>query len=114
MPVTRILGVHGVGNYQPGLDAVAASGRLSSWWHSALKTQPSLELRLEVFYYAHLVSPPVTQGGGGLSYLDVEASAAAIAWAAQLGAYDEIPQGRLTQPVRIGVEWVASTFWARL
>ena len=79
-------------------------------WCSALKTLPSPELRLEVFYYAHLVSPPVAQGGGGTGYLDDEANAAAIAWASQLGAYDEIPQGRLTQPVRIGVEWVARRF----
>jgi hypothetical protein len=93
-----------------GLDPAAASDRLSDWWRSALQTQPPLELQLEVFYYAHLVSSPVEQGGGGVNYLDDEASAAAIAWAAQLGAYDEVPQGRLTQPVRIGVEWVARRF----
>ena len=110
MSGTRILGVHGVGNFQPGLDPVAASGRLSDWWRSALKTLPSREPQLEVFYYAHLVSAPVAQGGGDVSYLDDEASAAVIAWAAQLGAYDEIPQGRLTQPARIGVEWVARRY----
>ena len=110
MSGTRILGVHGVGNVQPGLDPVAASGRLSDWWCSALKTLPSPELQLDVFYYAHLVATPVAQGAESLSYLDHEASAAAIAWASQLGAYDEIPQGRLTQPVRIGVEWAARRF----
>lgn len=110
MSATRILGVHGVGNFQPGLDPVAASSRLSDWWRSALKTLPSPELQLEVFYYAHLVSPPVAQGDAGVSCLGDEASAAAIAWASQLGAYDEIAQGRLTQPVRIGVEWVARRF----
>ncbi len=110
MSGTRILGVHGVGNFQPGMDPVAASDRLSAWWCSALKTLPSSELQLKVFYYAHLVSPPVAQGGGVGSYLDDEASAAAIAWASQLGAYEEIPQGRLTQPMRIGVLWVARHF----
>ena len=110
MSGTRILGVHGVGNFQSGLDPMAASGRLSDWWRSALKTLPPAELQLEVFYYAHLVSAPIAQGGGNLSYLNDEASAAAIAWASQLGAYDEIPQGRLSQPVRIGVEWVARRF----
>jgi hypothetical protein len=110
MSGTRILGVHGVGNFQPGVDAMAASGRLSGWWHAALKTLPPLELQLEVFYYAHLVAPPVTQGGGSVSYLDDDATTAAVAWAAQLGAYDETPQGRLTQPLRFGVEWVARRF----
>jgi hypothetical protein len=110
MSGTRILGVHGVGNFQPGLDPVAASGRLSDWWRSALKTLPSPELQLDVFYYAHLVAKPVAQGGESLSNLDDQASAAAIAWASRLGAYDEIPQGRLTQPVRMGVEWVARRF----
>jgi hypothetical protein len=110
MSGTRILGVHGVGNFQPGLDAVEASDKLSDWWRSALKTLPSLELQLEVFYYANLLSTPVAQGNEDLSYLDDKASAAIIAWASQLGAHDEIPQGRLTQPVRIGVEWVARRF----
>jgi hypothetical protein len=110
MSGTRILGVHGVGNLQPGLDTMAASNKLSDWWRSALRTLPSLELQLEVFYYAHLVSPPMAQGGGSVSYLDDDASAAAIAWASQLGAYDEIPQGRLTQPLRIGIEWVARRY----
>jgi hypothetical protein len=110
MSGTRILGVHGVGNFRPGLNATAASNRLSDWWRSALKTLPSLALQLEVFYYAYLIAAPVTQGGGSMSHLDDDASAAAVAWAAQLGAYDEIPQGRLTQPLRIGVEWVARHF----
>lgn len=107
MSGTRILGVHGVGNFQPHLDPVAASGQLSVWWRSALKTLPS---QLEVFYYAHLVSRPAAQGSGGAGWLDDEAGADAIAWASQLGAYDEVPQGRLTQPVRRGVEWVARRF----
>jgi hypothetical protein len=110
MAGTRILGVHGVGNFQPGMDPVAASGRLSDWWRSALKTLPPSELELEVFYYADLIAPPVAQDRGSLSYMNDEASAAAIAWASQLGAYDEIPQGRLTQPLRVGVEWVARRF----
>jgi hypothetical protein len=110
MSETCILGVHGVGNFQPGLDPVAASRRVSEWWRSALKVLPSLGLQLEVFYYAHLLSAPVGQGGADTSRMDDEASAAAVAWASQLGAYDELPQGRLAQPVRIGVEWVARRF----
>jgi hypothetical protein len=110
MPGTRILGVHGVGNFQPGLDAVAASDRLAGWWRSALKTPPSAALELDVYYYAHLVSPPVEQGDRALSVLADETSTATVAWAAQLGAFDEIPQGRFTQPVRLGADWVARHF----
>jgi hypothetical protein len=110
MPGTRILGVHGVGNLQPGLDPVAASDRLAAWWRSALKTPPSTDLELEVYYYAHLFSPPVGQGSGGLGQLDHHTGAAVIAWASQLGAFDEIPQGRFTQPARMGADWVARHF----
>jgi hypothetical protein len=110
MSGTRILGVHGVGNFQPGLDPVEASGRLTGWWRSALNTLPSLELHLEVFYYADLVSPPVAQGGEGIGCLDDEAGAAAVAWASQLGAFGEMPQGRFTQPVRTGADWAARRF----
>jgi len=105
-----ILGVHGVGNLQPGLDPAEAGGRLSGWWSSALKTLPSLEMQVEVFYYAHMLSPSAAQGGGGVSFLDGDASAAAVAWASHLGAYEGVPQGRLTQPVRMGAEWVATRF----
>lgn len=110
MPGTRILGVHGVGNLQPGLDPVAASDRLAGWWRSALKTLPSADLELEVYYYAHLVSPLVGQGSGGLGQLDDDTGAAIVAWASQLGAFDEIPQGRFTQPARMGADWVARHF----
>jgi hypothetical protein len=110
MSRTQILGVHGVGNLQPGLDSVAASVRLSGWWQSALRILPSAELEFEVYYYAHLVAPPVAQGSGALSLLDDEAGAAVVAWAAQLGAFSETPHGRFTQPARIGADWVAKRF----
>lgn len=110
MSGTKILGVHGVGNLQPGLEPVAASTRLSGWWRSALKTLPSADLEIEVYYYAHLVSPQVAQGSGALSMLDDEAGATVIAWAAQLGAFTEAPHGRFTQPARSGADWVARRF----
>lgn len=110
MSGTRILGVHGVGNLQPGLDPAAASERLGGWWRSALNTLPSPDLELKVYYYAHLISPLVGQGGGALSLLDDATSAAVVAWASQLGAFAEVPQGRLTQPVRMGADWVATHF----
>jgi hypothetical protein len=110
MAETRILGVHGVGNYQAGLDAAAAAERLGGWWRSALTGFPLDGVDLEVFYYAHRIAPPTRQGGDGLDHLDDDAMAAIVEWATQFGAYQETPQGRLTQPARWGVQWVAEHF----
>ena len=51
----RLLGVHGVGNHQPGLDTTAAATRLAEWWRAALGRRLSFDgrLGLDVYDYAH-------------------------------------------------------------
>jgi hypothetical protein len=110
MSVSRILGVHGVGNLQPGMTAAQAGERLSGWWCRGLKGLPASAIDVRVYYYADLLSGPVAQGDGGLGQLDEGTTAAVVAWASQLGAYKEVAQGRLTQPARAGVGWVARHF----
>ena len=73
----RALGVHGVWNYRPGLDAAQAAREISAEWAAALALvlgSDSLDVR--VAYYAHLLRTSVPQGGGpdGLSDLppDIE------------------------------------------
>lgn len=107
---TRILGVHGVGNFQSGLDAAAAAERIAGWWRCALTGFPLDGVHLEVFYYAHHVAPATPQGAGGLDHLDDDATAAIVGWASQFGAFTETPQGRFTQPARWGVQWIAEHF----
>lgn len=110
MVEARILGVHGVGNFQPGLDASAAAERIAGWWRSALTGFPLDGVHLEVFYYAHRIAPATRQGVGDLDHLDDDVTAAIVDWASQLGAFAETPQGRFTYPARAGVEWVAEHF----
>lgn len=107
--MTRILGVHGVGNLQAELDCSAAGDRITGWWRGALRTISSEVIDIRVYYYAHLLAAPIAQGDG-LDYLDDVTAADVIAWASHLGAYQEVAQGRLTQPVREGVAWVARHF----
>jgi hypothetical protein len=110
MSVSRILGVHGVGNLQPGINAAQAGERLSGWWRGALKDLPADIIDLRVYYYADLLAGPAAQGDREMGQLDEKTTAAIVAWASQFGAYKEVAQGRLTQPARVGVEWVARHF----
>jgi hypothetical protein len=108
--VSRILGVHGVGNLQSGLDPATAADRITGWWRGALRALPAESVDTRVYYYAHLLAGPTAQASGDLDHLDEQTSADIVRWASQLGAYQEVPQGRLTQPVRAGVGWVARHF----
>jgi hypothetical protein len=107
---TRILGVHGVGNFQDGCSPAEASARIAGWWRGALGALPAGAIDLQVNYYAHLLAGPSTQGDGDLGHLGDGATAAIVEWACQLGAYQDVAQGRLTQPARTGVGWVARRF----
>nr|WP_052478053.1 hypothetical protein [Kibdelosporangium sp. MJ126-NF4]CEL15646.1 hypothetical protein [Kibdelosporangium sp. MJ126-NF4]CTQ90315.1 hypothetical protein [Kibdelosporangium sp. MJ126-NF4] len=112
MTRTRILGVHGVGNYQAGLDPVAASGLLTRRWSTALHRNLSMPtgLDMSVAYYAHRLSQDIAQGDEDLAHLPEPVQRDIIRWAQFLGAPDETPQGRITAPVRAFVEWVSARF----
>lgn len=110
MSATRILGVHGVGNLQSGLDPGAAGDRIAGWWRGALAGLPPEAIDVRVYYYAHLLAGASAQGDGDLDHLDEDTAAAVVTWASHLGAYQETAQGRLTQPARTGVGWVARRF----
>jgi hypothetical protein len=109
--VTRIVGVHGVGNLIAGLDPTQASEQLARAWGEALAKRQTTNMDVRVAYYAHFLRPERAQGGqedGGA--LPSPALAAACAWARALGAPPEIAQGRLTQPVQQIAQWIAARY----
>jgi hypothetical protein len=112
----RVLGVHGVGNWQPGLAPAEAAERLSGWWRPPLLDGLGLApdsgaLSVEVAYYAHRLAADedFAQGAGAPDLSDPELEALVVAWARALGLPDEVIQGRLSAPARAAVSWVVQT-----
>jgi hypothetical protein len=115
--MSRMTGVHGVGNHRPDLTPAEASRLLSTQWGSALVRKGSEEavgnrVDLRVAYYAHHLQPEGRQGAlaDDLDALDDETATLVLVWAAQLGAPREVAQGVGTAPLRQVVAWVAEQF----
>jgi hypothetical protein len=112
----RILGVHGVRNYQGGLESAKAAERLGRWWNNAVCEGLSLSeersdlLNVKVAYYAHRLHLHASQGDEDPGLLDPEVQEIIVTWAKLCGAPEEIAQGRATAPARAAVEWVADKF----
>jgi hypothetical protein len=111
----RVLGVHGVKNYQPGLTPGQAAERLAGWWHHAICRGLGLPAErrdlvdMHVAYYAHRLHTGLAQGDADASELDPDTQQLIVAWAKVCGAPEETAQGWLTAPARAAIEWVADT-----
>jgi len=112
----RILGVHGVKNYQSGLKPDEAAERIAGWWRAAIcmglgrpKDQVGL-ISMDVAYYAHQLQRGVAQGDEDPCELDPEVQELIVAWAKICGAPEETAQGWLAAPARVAVEWVADKY----
>jgi hypothetical protein len=116
----RIVGVHGVGNYQGDLEPGPAAALISGWWHRAIHKglghtgdaltadDGSGPVLVQMAYYAHHLHTATTQGHQDLEDLDEQVQADIVAWARQLGADEPTVQGWLTAPARAAIAWVAT------
>ncbi|MFF0227025.1 hypothetical protein [Streptomyces sp. NPDC004629] len=108
--MTRITGVHGVGNHIPGLRSAEAADKLAHAWGTSLAHglgTRTTAMDLRIAYYAHHLHSNGRQGTetdiGGLSPMELEILAALVAEVDSTA----VRQGRLTLPVRQAVAWLA-------
>lgn len=116
MVFTGVLGVHGVKNYQPGLDPASASTRIALWWQDAvckglgLPGNETAPFGLQVAYYAHTLHLRSAQGEDDPGVLNPEIQRLIVAWAEMCGAPQRVAQGRISAPAREAVNWVADKY----
>ncbi|MFE3196893.1 hypothetical protein [Embleya sp. NPDC059237] len=117
--MTRIVAVHGVGNYAPGHQPEAVSTARAGTWARHLASGlnlPAEEVDLKFAYYAHHLrqAQPTMQGPGDelgrLAIIDPEAAELVEKWLETLGLPQVTTQGRLAIPLRHAVEFVAKRF----
>jgi hypothetical protein len=110
--MTRVLGVHGVGNYQARRTPDAAARRLATVWESALQEGlgPEADLDVRVAYYASHLRAPVAQSAAEPELLSPVGAAMLTEWATLLGAPNSVVEGYPTAPLRQIAEWVAQRF----
>jgi hypothetical protein len=110
--VTRILGIHGIGNFQAGLQPSSASQLLGRRWQAALMRALTSRaiIDVRVAYYADCLVQGHAQGNDELEYLAPSAKQLVMAWVEALGAPREVAQGRLGAPVRQAADWIATKF----
>jgi hypothetical protein len=116
--VTRIVGVHGVGNYRPSIPPQQVAEHLRTTWTRHLTGSPTNSpsgVDLCIAYYAPYLHPPGQQGTpDDPTDLDPMAQSMALTWIAQLGLPQEVAQGPGTAPLRQAISWVAEHFGCRL
>jgi hypothetical protein len=109
-----VVGVHGIGNLQVRATPEAAADVLSARWTAGLRRGLGADAatQVQVSYYAHRLASQNSQAGVELESLDDVAYRLLLAWAGELGAPDEVAQGRLTAPARAAADWIAHRFGA--
>jgi hypothetical protein len=110
--VTRVLGVHGVGNYRPGMPESEAARQLADTWMAALLGglgPTSVSFDVKVAYYApHLREGQTAQGlEEDPDRLDPLIQNMIMTWIKQCAPPAQIAMGQLTKPLRAALEWVA-------
>ncbi len=107
--MTRILGIHGINNYQPGLAPADAADVLSRRWSDALCRNVNAEepIDLRVAYYAHHLARDIAQSPDDPEYLDHDEQLLLLEWTRQLGAPSEVAQGTSMAPARLAADWIA-------
>lgn len=104
----RVVGVHGVGNYQPDKEQNAAARHLSGVWTSALPAVLGGRMSLDVAYYADLLQPQGQQGSGStLDDLDPFERELAGQWMTALDPPRGVSTGWGTASLRQYLAWLS-------
>lgn len=105
--MTRIVGVHGVGNYRPGESAEQAARSLGAIWSDRLAEHDLGIDAVEIAYYADTLRAPGKQGSDNLGTLPDEAGQLVRLWLDELDLPAGTSQGWGTWPVRQALAWIA-------
>lgn len=105
--MTRIVGVHGVGNHRPGETPEQAGQHLSDIWRRHLSANTPWIRDVEVAYYADELRSPGRQGSDDLAGLSGEAELMTRIWLEQFGLPDGVRQGWGTWPLRQALAWLS-------
>jgi hypothetical protein len=109
--VTRVLGVHGVGNYRPGESATQAAEILARIWRGHLLAGPLAahgEIDLAVAYYADHVQVSGRQASiHNIEDLPPDATEMLRSWLTEFGPPVGAVQGPGTWPLRQALSWLA-------
>ncbi|MFF1608789.1 serine peptidase [Amycolatopsis sp. NPDC058278] len=97
----RVVGVHGIGNYESGSPSDAAAA-LTERWRANL---PGVDLL--VSYYAHHLRRGTSHGDG---HLEPEAQEMFVAWVDQLRGQPAFAHGERTAGVRAAADWLTRHF----
>lgn len=107
MTMTRIIGVHGVGNHRPGETAEQAARQLSTIWRRHLSAKLPDICTVDVAYYADQLRTPGRQGIDDLDNLPADAEQMLRTWLESLELPTQGRQGWGTWPLRQALAWVA-------
>ncbi|GAB3901024.1 serine peptidase [Kibdelosporangium lantanae] len=114
--MTRILGVHGIGNYKHHRRTGSpdqAAAVLATDWATNLQTvlPPSVAVHLDIAYYAHHLHRGTPQGPvDDPSTLEPEVQEWLVDWAELIRPDLAIPQGPRTIRARQAADWFTSHF----
>jgi hypothetical protein len=107
----RVIGVHGINNFDRHREPSAAAAELARIWGAALASAPGLSpdvaAGFTMAYYAHRLRPETGQGMDDPYAMDPELQRMLSNWALAVPLALEVDQGRLTLPVRQAVERIA-------
>ncbi|MGY5132571.1 hypothetical protein ACWGJW_09185 [Streptomyces nigrescens] len=103
----RVIGVHGVGNFQPDMTSADAARHLSGVWTGALPAGLVGRLSLDVAYYADVLQPQGRQGGRAtLDDLDEFECELVEQWMTALGPPHGVSTGWGTASLRQYLAWL--------
>lgn len=105
----KILGVHGVGNFNERATAADRSTAWAKHLRDGLKHHAqACPFDLSVAYYAPALHLQTSQGSSAVAALTAAEQNDIMIWLRELGLPAAVAQGRATQPVRQALTWLAT------